>query len=159
MQCRSQKAPVSHTESLSKIKERKLIKGNGAQLLEATSNLTEGVAPAKTQTARDRATNVRWRVLVIIMFIMAVTALNRLNLSIAGKYIEEEFSFDTITMGRVFSSFLWGYGLFQIPWGYICDRIGPRRTLTASILCFAVGAGALGFAPKLAIASGISMLS
>jgi hypothetical protein len=40
------------------------------------------------------------------MFIMAVTALNRLNLSIAGKYIEEEFSFDTITMGRVFSAFL-----------------------------------------------------
>ena len=107
----------------------------------------------------NRATNVRWRILAIIMFIMAVTALNRLNLSIAGKYIEEEFSFDTITMGRVFSSFLWGYGLFQIPWGYICDRIGPRRTLTASILCFAVGAGALGFAPKLAIASGISILS
>jgi len=92
------------------------------------------------------------------MFIMAVTALNRLNLSIAGKYIEEEFSFDTITMGRVFSSFLWGYGLFQIPWGYVCDRLGPRRTLTASVLCFAVGAGVLGFAPKLAIASGISVL-
>lgn len=92
------------------------------------------------------------------MFIMAVTALNRLNLSIAGKYIEEEFSFDTITMGRVFSSFLWGYGLFQIPWGYVCDRLGPRRTLTASVLCFAVGAGVLGFAPKLAMASGISVL-
>jgi ACS family glucarate transporter-like MFS transporter len=104
------------------------------------------------------ATRVRWRLLGIIMFIMAVTALNRLNLSIAGKYIEEEFSFDTITMGRVFSSFLWGYGLFQIPWGYVCDRLGPRRTLTASILCFAVGAGVLGFAPKLAMASGISVL-
>jgi MFS transporter, ACS family, glucarate transporter len=108
--------------------------------------------------AGERATNVRWRILGIIMFIMAVTALNRLNLSIAGKYIEEEFSFDTMTMGRVFSSFLWGYGLFQIPWGYICDRVGPRRTLTASILCFAVGAGMMGFAPKLALGGGISVL-
>jgi ACS family glucarate transporter-like MFS transporter len=95
----------------------------------------------------------------IVMAIMAVTALNRLNLSIAGKYIEEEFSFDTIGMGLVFSSFLWGYGLFQIPWGYICDRLGPRRTLTASILCFAVGSGAMVFAPRFAAATGISALA
>jgi sugar phosphate permease len=84
------------------------------------------------------ATHVRWVVMSIVMAIMAVTALNRLNLSIAGKYIEEEFSFNTISMGMVFGAFLWGYALFQVPWGYVCDRIGPRRTLTASILCFAV---------------------
>src|ERR1700724_1670553 len=107
---------------------------------------------------QERPTTVRWRILAIVMAIMAVTALNRLNISIAGKLIAEEFSFDTISMGLIFSSFLWGYGLFQIPWGYICDRLGPRRTLTASILCFPVAAGVLGFAPKLAMASGISVL-
>ena len=105
------------------------------------------------------ATRVRWVVMGFVMAIMAVTALNRLNLSIAGKYIEAEFSFNTISMGRVFSAFLWGYGLFQIPWGYVCDRIGPRRTLTASIYCFAVGSGAMVFAPKLAAATGISALA
>jgi MFS transporter, ACS family, glucarate transporter len=102
---------------------------------------------------------VRWWILGIVMAIMAVTALNRLNLSIAGKYIEEEFSFSTISMGRVFSAFLWGYGLFQIPWGYVCDRIGPRRTLTASIFCFAVGSGAMVFAPRFAAATGVSALA
>jgi MFS transporter, ACS family, glucarate transporter len=106
-----------------------------------------------------KATRVRWVVMGFVMAIMAVTALNRLNLSIAGKYIEAEFSFNTISMGRVFSAFLWGYGLFQIPWGYVCDRIGPRRTLTASIYCFAVGSGAMVFAPKLAAATGISALA
>jgi ACS family glucarate transporter-like MFS transporter len=105
------------------------------------------------------ATRVRWVVMGIVMAIMAVTAMNRLNLSIAGKYIEEEFSFNTIAMGLVFSSFLWGYGLFQIPWGYVCDRIGPRRTLTASILCFAIGSGAMVFAPRFAAASGLSALA
>ena len=55
-----------------------------------------------------RPTHIRWIVMGIVMAIMAVTALNRLNLSIAGKYIEEEFSFSTISMGRVFSAFLWG---------------------------------------------------
>jgi ACS family glucarate transporter-like MFS transporter len=108
---------------------------------------------------RGGATQVRWVVMGIVMAIMAVTAINRLNLSIAGKYIEEEFSFSTISMGRVFSAFLWGYGLFQIPWGYVCDRIGPRRTLTASILCFAIGSGAMVFAPRFATATGLSALA
>lgn len=115
-------------------------------------------AHATESTARDEPTAIRWQIIGIVMFIMAITALNRLNLSIAGKYIEGEFSFDTITMGRVFSSFLWGYGVFQIPWGYICDRYGPRRTLTISILCFSVGAAAMGFAPRLAITTGVSVL-
>jgi MFS transporter, ACS family, glucarate transporter len=109
-------------------------------------------------SATAEATRIRWRIIGIVMFIMAITALNRLNLSIAGKYIEEEFSFDTITMGRVFSSFLWGYGVFQIPWGYICDRYGPRRTLTISILCFSIGAAAMGSVPRLALAAGVSVL-
>src|SRR5258708_15134298 len=94
----------------------------------------------------------------IVMLIMAVTALNRLNLSIAGKTIEEEFGFDTIKMGRIFSSFLWGYALFQIPWGYVCDRLGPMRTLTASILCFGFGAGMMGVAPRIATSGGLSIL-
>lgn len=124
-----------------------------------TSELSNDSTRVEIAPAGTRATSVRWTILGIIMFIMAVTALNRLNLSIAGKYIEEEFSFDTITMGRVFSAFLWGYGLFQIPWGWICDRYGPRRTLTASVLCFAVGAAAMGAAPKIAVSAGVSVLA
>jgi len=106
----------------------------------------------------SKASRVRWSLMGIVMAIMAVTALNRLNLSIAGKVIEEQFSFNTVAMGTVFSAFLWGYGLFQIPWGYVCDRIGPRRTLTAAMLCFAVGAGAMGLVPRLATMSGVSVL-
>jgi ACS family glucarate transporter-like MFS transporter len=106
----------------------------------------------------DPATRVRWKILAIIVALLAVTALNRLNLSIAGKRIEEEFSFDTITMGKIFSSFLWGYALFQIPWGYICDRIGPRRTLSVSIFLFAAGSGSMALAPRLSLSAGVSML-
>ena len=119
---------------------------------QASNQLDQSASPA-------RATRVRWVVMGIVMAIMAVTALNRLNLSIAGKYIEEEFSFSTIAMGGVFSAFLWGYGLFQIPWGYVCDRFGPRRTLTASIFCFAVGSGAMVVAPRFAAVTGVSSLA
>jgi ACS family glucarate transporter-like MFS transporter len=111
-----------------------------------------------TAEAAQAPTKVRWIVLLIVMAIMAVTTLNRLNLSVAGKAIEDQFHFSTMEMGLIFSAFLWGYGLFQIPWGYVCDRIGPRRTLTVSMLCFAIGAGAMVLAPKIASATGISAL-
>jgi ACS family glucarate transporter-like MFS transporter len=124
-----------------------------------TTNLDKGSLGVSAAAKPSEPTSVRWRILAIVMAIMAVTALNRLNLSIAGKLIDEEFSFGTENMGLVFSAFLWGYGLFQIPWGYVCDRIGPRRTLTASILCFAVGAGAVGLLPKLAVMMGVSALT
>jgi ACS family glucarate transporter-like MFS transporter len=114
---------------------------------------------AQSTVPLTRATHVRWVVMTIVMAIMAITALNRLNLSIAGKSIEEEFSFNTISMGMIFGAFLWGYGLFQIPWGYVCDRIGPRRTLTASILCFAVGSGAMVLVPRFAAATGMTTLA
>lgn len=97
--------------------------------------------------------------MAVVIAIMAVTALNRLNLSIAGKAIEEDFSFSTVTMGAVFSAFLWGYGLFQVPWGYVCDRIGPRRTLTVAIFIFAVGAGSMALVPSVAAVTGVSVLA
>lgn len=126
-------------------------------------NTTSGTAQKESSldvlATASRPSRVRWHMMWVVMAIMAVTALNRLNLSIAGKLIEEQFSFNTVAMGTVFSAFLWGYGLFQIPWGYVCDRIGPRRTLTAAMLCFAVGAGVMGLVPRVAAFSGISVLA
>lgn len=127
--------------------------------MDLTSGAAQELNESVGTTQALRPTGVRWRVMGIIMAIMAVTALNRLNLSIAGKAIEEQFSFNAVIMGTVFSAFLWGYGLFQIPWGYVCDRVGPRRTLTAAMLCFAVGATAMGLVPRLSAIAGISVLT
>jgi len=114
--------------------------------------------PPKTAAAAIFPTGVRWRILAIVMFIMAVTALCRLNLSIAGASVQDEFSFDTMAMGRIFSAFLWGYAIFQIPWGIVGDRYGPRRTLLISMILFSAGAAAMGIAPRLAIGGGLSVL-
>jgi len=127
--------------------------------LNTSTSATQKLDSAAGVMQASKASRVRWSLMGIVMAIMAVTALNRLNLSIAGKVIEEQFSFNTVAMGTVFSAFLWGYGLFQIPWGYVCDRIGPRRTLTGAMLCFAVGAGAMGLVPRLATISGVSVLA
>jgi ACS family glucarate transporter-like MFS transporter len=65
---------------------------------------------------------------------MLVTALGRLNLAIAGKFLQEEFRFTNEVMGWILGAFAFGYALFQIPCGWAGDRYGPHRTLTLAIL-------------------------
>src|SRR6195256_3953676 len=81
----------------------------------------------------QRPTRIRWQVLGILTLVMVVTALGRLNLGIAAKYMQEEFNFSTATMGWILGAFAFGYALFQIPCGWAGDRYGPRVTLTVAL--------------------------
>lgn len=81
---------------------------------------------------------VRW-VLIFWMFIIsAIAYLDRVNISIAGSAIQEEFGFSTEELGWVFSAFVVGYALFQAPGGRLADRFGPRWVLTLGVLWWGV---------------------
>jgi ACS family glucarate transporter-like MFS transporter len=53
----------------------------------------------------------------------------RVNVSTAGALFMQEFGLTQVSMGRIFSSFLLGYALFQIPSGMLADRWGARNVL------------------------------
>jgi len=78
-----------------------------------------------------------------------LTYLDRLNLSIAGRNIQADYAFTNQTMGWIFSAFLLGYALFQIPGGWAGDRYGPRDVLTLTILSWSLLTAATGIAPSL----------
>jgi ACS family glucarate transporter-like MFS transporter len=68
--------------------------------------------------------------LVLWLFVLsAVAYLDRTNISIAGVHIRDEFAFDNVHLGWVFSAFLVGYAAFQIPVGLLARRLGPRLVL------------------------------
>ncbi len=70
---------------------------------------------------------------VIVSLLAGLSLVNymlRTNISIAAKFIKPEFGLSDIQMGQVFSSFLIGYTLFQIPAGRMGDRFGPRLVLS-----------------------------
>jgi ACS family glucarate transporter-like MFS transporter len=106
------------------------------------------IAPTAAQT-RASASSVRWQIMCCITLVTTLTYVDRLNLSIAAKYIQDEFSFSTHTMGWVFSAFLLGYALFQIPGGWAGDRYGPKNVLALAILFWSVFTALTGLAPKL----------
>lgn len=83
-----------------------------------------------TETA-SRPTNVRWRILAILMFVSFVSYLLRGNLSIAGPAMIEDLQLTEIQWGWIMAAFPLGYALFQFPGGCWGDRRGPRFTLSA----------------------------
>lgn len=83
-------------------------------------------------------TNVRWRVLAILIFISFVSYLMRGNLSIAAPTMITELKLSEIQWGWVMAAFPAGYALFQFPGGLFGDRFGPRKVLTLIAVCWAV---------------------
>jgi ACS family glucarate transporter-like MFS transporter len=66
-----------------------------------------------------------------------VSYLTRMNLSIAAKFMMPELELTEIQMGQVFSAFMVGYTLCQIPAGLLADWFGPRKVLVTAVLGWA----------------------
>jgi MFS transporter, ACS family, glucarate transporter len=81
-------------------------------------------------TGVARPTHVRYIVLGLTVAAYMITYIDRTVISSAVPSIQKEFGFSIVTMGWILSSFQWAYALFQIPGGWLGDRIGPRRALT-----------------------------
>ena len=68
----------------------------------------------------------------------SVAYLDRVNISIAGHYIVQEFHLTNIQLGYIFSAFALSYALFQAPAGRVSDRYGPRWVITGGAVWWAV---------------------
>jgi len=86
----------------------------------------------------QKPTNVRWRILALLVFIAFVSYLLRGNLSIAGPAMVADLALDEIQWGWVMAAFPLGYALFQFPGGCWGDRVGPRLTLTLITIAWGV---------------------
>jgi MFS transporter, ACS family, glucarate transporter len=81
---------------------------------------------------------VRWFLVSWLFILSAVSFLDRVNLSVAARAIASEYRLSDVDLGWVFSAFLWGYALFQTVGGWLADRVGPRRILTAGVVWWGI---------------------
>src|SRR6202167_707191 len=98
-------------------------------------------APAITYPSKGR-----WYILLLISAMYLITYLDRVNISTAAPLISKEFGFDKITMGYIFSAFVWAYALFQVPGGWLSDRFGARKVLGCVVAYWSVMTAATGLA-------------
>lgn len=76
---------------------------------------------------KSQTTHKRYFILGLIFVTVVINYLDRTNVSVAAKAIQDDLGISTIQMGLVFSAFAWTYTLFQIPGGILADFIKPRK--------------------------------
>jgi len=73
--------------------------------------------------------HARWGLVLLLAATATAAYLCRVNISVAGALVMQEYGLTQVQMGRVFSAFLLGYTLFMLPGGLLADAWGARRTL------------------------------
>jgi ACS family glucarate transporter-like MFS transporter len=77
---------------------------------------------------------LRWLLIGWMFMVSAVAYLDRVNVSIAGQALQKDHGLTDVQLGWVFSAFLIGYALFQVPGGWLADRFGPRLVISAGVV-------------------------
>ena len=76
----------------------------------------------------------RYRVLILIFFLIMITYLDRICISLVGVRIKSEFHLSNEQFGWVVGAFALAYALFEIPTGILGDSIGQRKVLLRIVL-------------------------
>ncbi|PSR26546.1 MAG: MFS transporter [Sulfobacillus benefaciens] len=85
------------------------------------------------------------RVTVILLFVAwLIDYIDRLVISIALPDIGKTFQLNTIELGGIMSAFALTYAIFQIPGGFISDRLGARKAMTLSLTLWSIFTGLTG---------------
>src|SRR5258708_16204361 len=72
--------------------------------------------------------------------------MERVNIASGVRVIQRDMGFSMVTIGWIFASFRWGYAFFQIPGGWLGDRIGGRRALALVVVWWSVFTSLTAFA-------------
>src|SRR5882672_11362793 len=92
-----------------------------------------------------RATHTRYWVIVFAVSLAVIQYIDRVCIAQAAPLITKDLALTDEQMGLVFSAFTLAYALFEIPGGYLGDRIGPRRVLLRIALWWAFFTMATGW--------------
>jgi ACS family glucarate transporter-like MFS transporter len=101
------------------------------------------------QTRSQAKSYVRWFVALMVGSFAFVSYVQRMNISIAAELMMPELSLSKTQMGQIFSAFLVGYAIFQVPAGTLGDVIGARVTLAGAAVLWGCATVLTGFVPKL----------
>ncbi|HUO30457.1 MAG TPA: MFS transporter [Bryobacteraceae bacterium] len=105
------------------------------------------LAPAsQTKTGAVKATKTRWLILFLISLMYLICYMDRSNISVAQPEIAKAFGLSKTSMALVLSAFTWSYALGQIPAGWLGDRFGPKKILTAIMSWWSIAAMMTGAA-------------
>ncbi|MHA6618905.1 MFS transporter [Pseudonocardia sp. DLS-67] len=103
-------------------------------------------------SAARRRSRFRWTIVGFSALGLTIAYLDRSALSVALPFMTREFEISPAVQGVVLSAFFWSYAVFQVPSGWLLDRVGPRVvypvavgwwSIWTALTAFAGGVGSL----------------
>jgi sugar phosphate permease len=94
-------------------------------------------------------TRARYWVIVFAISLAIIQYIDRVCISQAAPAMSRDLGLSASQMGWVFSAFTLAYALFEIPCGYLGDKIGPRKVLLRIVLWWSFFTAATGWVRSL----------
>ncbi len=115
-------------------------------------------SPASSPISDRPPTRTRWNILALLTLISIITYVDRVNISVAARQMMPALGLTQVQMGYVFSAFVLGYALCQIPGGWLGDRWGSRLVLTGAVIWWSLFTACTAVAATLPTAQWLGIL-
>ena len=93
----------------------------------------------------ERPTHVRYWVIVFAVTLSIITYIDRVAISVVTPFIQNDLAISDKQMGLCLGAFALAYSLFEMPGGFMGDRLGPRRVLLRIVVWWSCFTAATGF--------------
>jgi MFS family permease len=103
-------------------------------------------APRVSPDVHQVPTRARHVTIAFAMLLAIVTYIDRVCISQAAPLVSHDLGLTKVQMAWAFSVFGWAYALFEIPGGWLADRLGPRRVLMRIVIWWSFFTAATGWA-------------
>lgn len=126
--------------------------------------MSAGAASPTPTASASRATKphapgkIRWIIIGLAFLAIAINYIDRANLSVALPYLEDELGLEPAKSGLILGAFFWTYALFQLPLGWLVDRIGARFMFAVAVAWWSLFTAATVFARGFGSLFGLRLL-
>lgn len=101
--------------------------------------------PTQRSATNVNPTHTRHKTVAFAMVLAIITYIDRVCISQASPLISQDLGLSKVQMGWAFSVFGWAYAFFEIPGGWLADRLGPRRVLMRIVIWWSFFTAATGW--------------
>lgn len=112
----------------------------------STARLMDSPLPRAGSPQPAKPTHARYWVIAFAVTLATIQYIDRVAISQAMPDIAAELKFSDTQKGVIFSAFTLAYALFEIPTGWLGDKLGPRRVLLRVVLWWSFFTAATGWA-------------
>jgi ACS family glucarate transporter-like MFS transporter len=91
-------------------------------------------------------TRTRFVVIALMMTLAVITYVDRVGISVALPFMVKDLGLSSVERAWVLAAFAWAYAIFEIPGGWLGDKIGPRKVLMRIVIWWSFFTAATGWA-------------